>query len=92
MLLEIKIHEKTIQQTEWILEGIFDGFWLHFGGHFESNSLKKSIPKLNEKKDTILAGIVDRGPLTGSAGGTRFGGPGEGIWGGVMVVVMPSHG
>ena len=26
MLLEVKIHEKTIQKTDWILEGIFDGF------------------------------------------------------------------
>ena len=24
MLLEVKIHEKNIQKTEWILEGIFD--------------------------------------------------------------------
>ena len=26
MLLEVKIHAKNIQKTEWILEGIFDGF------------------------------------------------------------------
>ena len=39
MLLEVEIIEKTIQKTEWILEGIFDGFWLNFGAHFAGKRL-----------------------------------------------------
>ena len=41
-----------------------------------------------KKRDAILEGIVDQSPLTANDIVTRFGGPGEGIWGGVMVIVM----
>ena len=43
MLLEVKIHQKTIKKTEWILEGIFDGFWLHFEAHFGGKMLQQSM-------------------------------------------------
>ena len=70
MLFEIKIREKTIQKTEWILEGIFDGFWFHFGIDLRDKRIQKSMPKLNEKKDAIWIGFWR---MSGQAGGHRDG-------------------
>ena len=61
MLWEAKIDQQTISKTEWILEGIFDIFLcilLYVGDHFGGKMLQKSMPKLDEKLDAILEGIL----------------------------------
>ena len=50
MLLEAKIGGKTACEMGWILEGIFYGFRLHFGGHFGAQNSPKSMPKIDEKQ------------------------------------------
>ena len=70
MLLEVRIHEQTVQKTEWILEGIFNRLWLDFGLHFGGKRLQKSMPKFDEKKDAIWIAFWR---MQGQAGGHRVG-------------------
>ena len=59
MPLEAKIDEKTASNTEVNSVGIFNGFWLHFGGHLGGKKAPKWKPKVNEKTEAILEAFFD---------------------------------
>ena len=75
------------------MEGIFDGIWLHLGGHFGGKNLQKSMPKLGEQLDAILEAALGLNPAAKRSARSGWGlefGKNLATSGKVLITLLPA--